>query len=104
MKLKRSLLFLYQKLTRGWSDKDTWNLDATIAKFTLPRLLRFRELEIGYVEPLTETEWDATLSKMIRAMELVIYDSEGAVLNDDMEKEISEGLELFGKYFRYLWW
>jgi hypothetical protein len=40
----RRLKLLFQKITRGWDDRDTWGLCYTIARFILPRLKRFREI------------------------------------------------------------
>ncbi len=92
----------------GFFDDETWNLDYSIAKYTLPRLKRFKELNNGYPANLnSKEEWDQILDKIIRSMEIT--------LNDDMEissveymsklyDEQLEGYELFGKYFMNLWW
>lgn len=104
---KQKLKFLYQRLTRGWDDSDTWSLDTTIAEFTLPRLKRFKELNIGHPPELTSEEWDAILDKTIKAMELIAteWDYKPCTLSvSEEEVIIQEGLDLFGKYFRHLWW
>ena len=33
----------YQKITRGFTDEEIWNLDNTIAKWLLPRLKYLKE-------------------------------------------------------------
>lgn len=109
---KRGLFFLWQKITRGFSDDETWALDNTIAKFTLPRIKRLRELEIGHPGCYTKEQWDGMVDRMIYAMEAVIKDGKGELYSDCREPEdyrkidrkVQEGLVLFGRNFRGLWW
>lgn len=104
---KRRIKFLVQRLTRrGWDDRDTWCLDHVIAEFTLPRLKRFKELNMGYPSSLTADQWDRVLDRMIRAFELLLREFED---NEDPHTwrrnthSIEIGLRLFGLYFRSLW-
>jgi hypothetical protein len=125
-------------------DKDTWNLDWTIANFALPRLIRFKKLTNGYPPELTEKEWGKILDKMIWSMTQIANDTEKPDFpkclsikksdwrtdengnrflphkiktpkeekawkkykkeRDAFENKINEGITLFGKYFRGLWW
>lgn len=127
--------------------KELWNLDYTVAKFVLPRLIKFKENSLGfpgYDEADTMDKWQDILQKMIIAFEYIVTDddwwvddprydySDGIHIEidknkktlfhfriDDWAKEIEnnrdteqdrrneaikEGLELFSKYFRHLWW
>ncbi|MFW9998091.1 MAG: hypothetical protein ACFFD4_38975 [Candidatus Odinarchaeota archaeon] len=80
-----------QRRKRGFDDLEVGDLDRAIIDFTLPRLKRYRETDIGFPpefheDPLgdfkrSEEEakrlddeaakaWDETLQKMIRAFEL----------------------------------
>ena len=55
--------------------KETWSLDVSLAKYILPRLKKFKELNNGYPgmdEVDTPEKWDETLDKMIQAFEYVI--------------------------------
>lgn len=110
--IPRSLKFIYQKLRFGFTDKETWNLDYCIAKYTLPRLKRFKKVCNG-VPCLEEfdnltidekvKEWNKMLDKIIYAMESVKSNYTG--LDDDIDWSlVDEGLVLFGKHFRSLWW
>lgn len=103
---RRKIRFLWQRLTRGWDDSDTWSLDYQIAKFTLPRLKRFKEITNGYPADSAEVEWSAIIDKMIFAMELIVKSDGGSFLDETREDidKMHEGLELFGTYFRNLWW
>lgn len=80
-----------------------------MAKFILPRLKRFKEVNIGCPGDFTEESWNEIIDKMIFAMQLLAdghwnYDCDNA----DKEKadwdKVQEGLHLFGKYFQHLWW
>ena len=97
----------YQKLIRGYSDIEIWNLDITTAEWIIPRLKYLKEHTCGYPPDLeTFEEWQEILQKMIDAFELYACESETideAQLKTENEI-IEEGIQLFGKYFRALWW
>lgn len=99
---KRKVKFFWQRLTRGWDDSVTWNLDWQIATFVLPRLRRFREVTIAYPPEITFEEWQSIIDKMIFALEWHSKDT----IDRDIEdySKVQEGMELFGKYFGGLWW
>lgn len=127
--------------------KELWNLDYTVAKFVLPRLIKFKENSLGfpgYDEADTMNKWQDILQKMITAFKYIVTDddwwvddprydySDGIHIEIDKDKKtlfhfriddwakeiennrdteqdrrneaIKEGLELFSKYFRHLWW
>lgn len=106
---KRYWRHWWQRRVRGWDNSDTWSLDWTMAKFILPRLKLFKEVNNGHPSELTEEEWDATIDKMIFAM-AAVADGSWNYHDEDIEEtrahwdKVQEGLELFGKYFRDLWW
>jgi len=98
-KTRRWFRFLWQRLYRGWNDSDTWCLDSTYAKFIHPRLVRFKKLNNGFPNGLTEATWNAAIDDMIYAMEIVKND-----IHDADWERVKRGLDLFGKHFRDLWW
>jgi hypothetical protein len=100
----RSLRFFFQRLTRGWDDSQTWNLDARFSEYMLPRLRRFREIHCAYPCELTPEEWNAILDKMIFAMEWLSTDMLEREETVEMWNKVQEGMELFGKFFTSLWW
>lgn len=99
---RRQIKFWWQRLTRGFADNETWNLDVAFAKLIAPRLRRFRDISIAYPSDLTVDEWFADLSKMIWAFEFIA--SEKNITNDYQEANIQEGLDLFAKHYQSLWW
>lgn len=103
--LESHVICIWQHVTRGFSDADLWNLDMTMAKFLFPRLKRYKEHSYSLPEPFTPDEWNAILDKMIKAMDIIANGKWGmpSEQQEKLEKEVDEGLELFGKYFRYLW-
>ncbi len=104
-KIIRKIKYCYQCLTRGWSDRDTWSLDNTIAKFVLPRLKRFKDLNIGFPCTHSWEEWNKVLDDMIYAMEIVSDDVLNYTADEKVDwNRVNNGLELFGKHFRDLWW
>ena len=48
-------------------------------------------------------EWNQAIQKMIDAFELLIDEDKLGIFTKDEEEAIEHGLELFSKYFRYLW-
>ena len=79
--------------------KETWSLDVNLAKYIIPRLKKFKELNNGYPgigEMDTPEKWDEALDKMIQAFEYVIdldeywiddprYDYTDVMFGDDKE-------------------
>ena len=112
MKIPRRIRFLYQKLTRGFSDKETWNLDYEIAKFALPRVKRFREFTLnedcvaGHPGRISYDEWIEILDTIIYALDCTTKEYDMLLATDDCvdPDKWQEGLDLFGKWFRDLWW
>lgn len=118
-RIKAKLTRLFQRITRGWDDSDTWSLDYTIAKFALPRLKRFQELNNGWPDKdfMTFEKWNEAIDKMIWSFEQICNNFDGLDMWDDtiskednykkikeFDDKVQEGLNLFGKYFRALWW
>jgi len=98
---------LWQIITRGFSDVDTWSLDYTIAKFALPRLKVFKINHGEWVPSSLKgiDQWNEILDKIIFAMEITTKEFDGIVeiTEKDSIRQI-EGYRLFGKYFNNLWW
>jgi hypothetical protein len=106
----RRHIWYRQRKKQGFDDRDLWSLDHTIAKFVLPRLIRFKDGVCGHPGNLTMEQWTKILDQMIYSMQAVVDDWSGKW--DEWEKEgiqiherkINKGITLFGKYFRHLWW
>jgi len=111
MTLKRRMKFLKQRLTRGFSDRELWSLDWTIAKFVLPRLKAFKDYRGTYPPDLTPEEWNEKLDEMIWAFDAILHEEETMPVIDGGEKvkimaylkRRDKGLKLFGKYLMDLW-
>jgi hypothetical protein len=101
---KRSIKFLWQRLTRGWDDSITWNLDARLAEHIVPRLKRFKEVNIAYPMDLSWEEWQIVLDKMIFALEWLSTDCVERDESANTYDRVIEGTNLFGKYLPHLWW
>lgn len=102
---RRFWRFFWQRCTRGWDDSDTWNLDTTAAKFLLPRLRRFKELNDGHPCDISFEEWERIIDEITWLLEKSIDDDElfEPPMNEKVER-IRKAEEYLGKYFRHLWW
>lgn len=98
----RAARFWWQKLTRGFSDDETWNLDVAIAKFIIPRLKRFREISYAYPHDLTPEIWDCMLRDMIAGFEW--FASDVGERDEDGYLEARDNVKMFAEYFGALWW
>jgi hypothetical protein len=99
---KREKKFVKQRMEKGFDSSETWALDSTIARFILPRLKCFREQVGGYPYFFsTIEEWHEILDKMILAFELSNKDD---LSTKKQQRQIEQGLKLFAKWFRALWW
>ena len=108
---KRYKKYAKQLKEDGFCNCETWALDSVISEFILPRLKKFKEVNICFPPDLTSEKWDAILDEMIFAFEWnMIDDLSEEYRKLGKEKQIAnwkrheEGLKLFAKYFRDLWW
>jgi hypothetical protein len=107
---KRYAKHLKQLKENGFSDSETWSLDSVICQFILPRLIRFKEVNNGFPIGLTEQEWNDILDKMIFSLDWSLnweedkYDALSKEEQAVMWKRYDEGIALFSKHFRDLWW
>jgi hypothetical protein len=97
---RRSWLFLRQRLTRGWDDSATWNLDQELSKLILPRLRRFREISGGRPPELTQEQWGYALLDMENAFKILAHEPWDTSKAEDAC--IDRGLKLFCEYYRAL--
>ena len=100
----RPIKHFWQRLTRGWDDSDTWDLDSTLAWWLVPRLKRFKELTNGYPGGLTEKKWDEILDKIICAFSLISKEQWDWETDKEKVRQVDEGLDLFRKWYFDLWW
>jgi hypothetical protein len=107
--------------------EEVYDLDVTIARFILPRLMVFKKHCEGTPRVnMTKKEWNEILDKMIYAFERIACQNENdtpeykayikAIWNNEEDladlkraakaslKPIADGLSLYHKYFRSLWW
>ena len=106
---ERQPLWKKQRKKRGFDDTETWALDSTIARFILPRLKRFKEVNVGMwyfpdIEKADEERTNEVLDKMIRAFEIISDHSDSFRYNDELFDEARQGIELFYKHYFNLWW
>lgn len=110
---------------RKVKDSELWNLDLTIAKFILPRLIRFKEFENSHpINFKSVEEWNEVVDKMIWSFEFAkggyevstsanLYPveeygerfdfKEYKEKQEDAFKRYEEGMKLFAEYFSDLW-
>jgi hypothetical protein len=87
---------------KPFHDSDTWALDATIAKFIVPRMKRFIELYDGFIAASEET--------MTRFQEILFafeYFAEGKQTLSGQGEEFERakrGLRYFAEDYRHLGW
>ncbi|MBQ9555981.1 MAG: hypothetical protein IJV05_07135 [Muribaculaceae bacterium] len=107
--------------------EELYDLDVTIARFILPRLMAYKQhCERTPRLNMPREEWDEILDKIIYAFERIACQTEEdtpeykayikAIWNNEEDladlkraakaslKPISEGLSLYHKYYRSLWW
>ena len=117
-KIYRKIKKFIQRGFRGWAEEDVWSLHYHLARIISESVHRLRLTSHGYPCVLKdEYEWDDILSKIEMAFSLAMY--EDALIrfvdckespsgyktarNEEMEKSIEEGMDLFKKYFFNLW-
>lgn len=86
----------------GFNPAAVWNLDEAIARFVLPRLTYYKDIHTGYPTDCTFEKFEEYLDKMIYSFKCIAY-RQHYLMPVEKQKEIQEGLNLFGKYFMSLW-
>ena len=120
MQICRWIKWTYQRYTRGFSDRQLWSLDYTIAKFIITRLKLFKEQKKHgiptsiiselypnyYNEQLTDDEdfrrteecyklWKIKLDKILRAFEYIVIDNSDLDYSDiDLEFKENEKVDI----------
>ena len=100
-----------KKAQENWSHKndfpieEVWNTYQALAELIAPRLRTFKAHDKHGYCPYFKgmAEWNQAIQKMIDAFELLIDEDKLGIFTKDEEEAIEHGLELFSKYFRYLW-
>lgn len=87
----------------GVCDIETWNLDTTFVQFMLPRLKRFRKVNVCYPSDMTMKQWNNILDKILKGFELHSVEHEKTLTKKEY-KQIQTAFELFGKYIHQMWW
>lgn len=94
-------------------DSELWNLDATIAKFIVPRLKKFKEedqkSECGFCD-FSKIKRCIILNKIIFSFNYCIQWNansgkcfEKYKTDPKLQSKLDEGLQLFAKYYDHLW-
>lgn len=109
---RRRFKWIRQFKEKGWTDRDIWNIDTTLAKIIINFLKRYKEVNIGspnitdrasYEDNITA--WNKILDKIIHAFEIILSDDYCILHYNSKEyMDMKEGLELFAKYYNNLWW
>ena len=110
LKDKRYVRYSIQLRENGFCDPETWSLDNTICRFILPRLIRFKQINNGYPPLLTPKKWDKMLDQMIFTFDWSLnceddkYDKLTTIQKNKNWLKYEQGMQIFVKYFRHLWW
>jgi hypothetical protein len=111
----RSIKYAWQRLMRGYSDADLWDLGNVICKFVQPRLRAFIK-KAGHSYPAglkSIDEWKYILKEMEWAIDTLVKDDDGVGSEDyirynakqrlDHNKRMDAALKLCGEYIFTLW-
>lgn len=119
--------YAWQRVNRGYSDRDLWNVDYALIRI-IPPMVRSLKGGISHPGSLCEegksveegnADWQIILEKIARGFEAageigemkfmhkendkVEYDDEAKKVEQKMKDEMNEGFKLFHKHFFGLW-
>jgi hypothetical protein len=120
--IKRSIVFWWQRQTRGWDDSETWSMDYSLSKIIVQKLRVFQEINHrNPVQPfgMTTKEWEDKISEMIWGFQwfadgkqyTYTYNSSTndgqkpfrSVQNVDEASRAHDAVELFAFHYKHLW-
>lgn len=92
----------YFSCASDYSQSEVWNTDNVLAQLIAPRLLAFKELDKhGFPGDFKDMRaWNKAIQKMVDAFDLMKYVHS---FTEEERSVVTEGLNLFCKYFTYLW-
>lgn len=79
--IHNKIKWAYQRVTRGWCDRDLWNLDCWFMDTVVPMLKAFKKNKSGHPGWMTAERWDYILSEMITHFEN--YDESNPINHND---------------------
>lgn len=86
---------IINKIYENPFEEEVWDLDRSFLRWIIPRLKMFKYQTNSFPSDLTFKQWKGKITKMINCFE--------SALNNDDEKKLQQGLNLFVKYLKYLW-
>ena len=109
--IKQSIKFTIQKIFRGYSDYEWYELYYCTAKWILPRLKHLYKYGIvdlnSYINHEETITYKYFYEELIWAFDSIIKLEKEMNFEDTFSKEdwkrLDKALEMFGKYFRNLW-
>ena len=118
--LSRRPTYCYQRLTRGWADCDTWNLDYHLAELLAGTLKHLSEVSHGYPANFSRGQgatsenenfeeclkgWKDKLQSLGENFEeyVVCQNSCNFDLGDECRKSVKESCTKLGEIFSNLW-
>jgi hypothetical protein len=90
------------------TSEEVWDLDYTLAKYILPRLIKFKKVNtMSHPQEFNGMEeWHNVIDKMIWSFDKHLREDFNWRSRTTLQKEIdryNEGLDLFAKHFGDLW-
>ena len=98
----------WQRVFRGYDDTMSWNLETHLADLINKITLDMADNGHGHPDKLTEKKWKEILQQISFGFGSYMEMRSGCYTFKDkeykrLEKEYKKGMELFAKYFPYLW-
>ena len=103
----KEVKWCWQRITRGWSDRDTWSFDYYLSKVIGEGVKRLSEKSAGWPDQNFKTyeEYTAMLRKMSDGFlnyNNKLFDTDESLSDEDI-KQLNKSLDLLKKHFQTLW-
>lgn len=95
------------KLDYNFDNKETANLDYTLAVFLIPRLEKFIELKNGYPDGETQESYDEKLNFVLKSLkEYYLEDDNKTSLVEQIAKieNAKKAIKILSELWFNLWW
>lgn len=104
----------FQRIFRGYSDDEVWDLGFATLFWMLPRLKAYRKSMRGFPVQLTADQWEDYVDKLIHAITLLKADNDMKLPPDEFGKprygltkeehaQVDEALNLLGFWILAIW-
>lgn len=98
-----SIKYGFQRMFRGYDDREIFNLDHEFCKRYLKILEHLKQTHVGHPYNISDNDWETILQEMINHLDYIYTNMFEWENSDSVQKSKDNFMDLFKEYFFDLW-